>query len=162
MRNFGQIYDSVEDGSAESWARRQTPLGIAFKVFLGILVLSLLGGVIGWIGGWFGEAKRVTSPANVTNQYATVIGDWQALITESQNACSAVRAAHSADDPTFVEDPALAYEARYRSTRADYNRRMQNIFEAGLVGPHGYPRTVPNLSENNWCTVADGLLAVHS
>lgn len=151
------------DDYDEAWFRRQTPLGLGLKILAIIVALGIVFSIIGWFGGWFNEAKRVTSPNNVRNQYATVIGDWQALISEAQNACSAVRAARSDDDPTFVEDPALAYEAKYRSTRNDYNRRQQNIFEAGLVGPRGYPRTVPNFpSDTSWCDIADQLIAIHS
>lgn len=47
----------------------------------------------------------------------------------------------------LVESPAFAYGATYRGIVVDYNRRQKNIFEAGLVGPSGYPKEVPNMAD---------------
>lgn len=156
MRNFGELGDADYEG----WFRQQTPLGLFAKLVGTVMVLSLVFGVLGWIGGWWSEAKRVTGVENVTTQYQVVIDDWESLISEAENACGASKVSVNGDSPTFVEDPALAYEAKFRSTRTDYNRRMQNIFEARLVGPRGYPRTVPALP-TNWCDAADQLSLIH-
>lgn len=156
MKTVGEL----ADGGAEDWFGRQTPLGLLAKVVGIIVALGIVFSLIGWLGGWFSEGQRVTGPANVSAQYGAVIDDWQSLITEAQNACD-VTVKTNSDSPTFVEDPALAYKAQFRNTRTDYNRRMQNIFEAKLVGPRGYPRTVPVLP-TDWCRASQVLQSLHS
>lgn len=53
-----------------------------------------------------------------------------------------------------VEAAKLYYEARdelaaaqYRKIAIDYNRRQANLFEAEKVGPPGYPKQAPTLTQ---------------
>lgn len=122
----------------------------AFFAF--ILIISLIGGCVHYAGSWVHETKRVVSVPNVRAQTTAVLNDWTSMQAAAQNACDAKTAAHEDGDPTLVEDPALAYKAVYRRIEADYNRRMQNFFEAAEAkrlplpdGIHGYPRTAPSL-----------------
>lgn len=110
---------------------------------------------------WWGAAQNVVSPANVTEQHRMVIRDWEGLYSAANNACTIV-ANHSENSPTFVEDPASAYAGTFQRIRADYNRRMDNIFEAGIVGPPGYPREVPASlgADGDWCSVPVALDAL--
>lgn len=145
---------------------RRFILGSLFKLFLAVVLLGLLIGGVGWLAGWWGAAKDVTGPANVANQYYQVRQDWQGMITASQNACGAQQAVKSAGDPVLVEDPTLAYASTYRNIRTDFNRRQNDIFEAGKVGPGGYPKTVKIFPEElktpiEWCSIATKLEAIH-
>lgn len=171
---FSRLDDMLSSrGERMAGQLAERPRRTVLKWFLWILgvviVLSIIGGVISWAGDWGREAKRVTGPANVSNQYAQVIQDWQSMITSAQNACTAVQSASAnPGNPVFVEDPTTAYAATYRNARTDFNRRQQNIFEAKAVGPRGYPRTVDIFPEERkhpigegWCTIADNLEAIH-
>lgn len=135
------------------------PVGFILKGVAALVVLAAVFGVIGWFGGWFGKAADVAGPENVERQYTQVIQDWEALKVAADNACAASNTPREAGDPIMVEDPAFAYAATYRRVVQDYNRRQKNIFEAGLVGPAGYPSEVPNLAEAKepnpqWCKVS--------
>lgn len=144
--------DRVEDRAlraGEAFERR--PLRTGFKWLLGFVALIVVIGVVFGVGkfalGWFGAGAEILGPANVKLQHTTIIGDYEALKQEAANACGAENATERANSPTFLEDPAFAYKAKYRETAADYNRRMNNLFEGGLVGPPGYPKYAPTLEE---------------
>ena len=167
---FDRLSDQL-DRAAEKAAGQLAdhPKRTALKWFLWtvavVAVLGLIGGITNFVGLWGNEAKRVVSPANVTEQYNAVITDWQSLMTSADNACSAQTTAKSNVDPTMVEDPALAYKATYRRIVVDYNSRMTNIFQAAKVGPAGYPRTIPAFAETtspkgDWCVVSAKLSAL--
>lgn len=118
------------------------------------IVLAVVGGIIGFVGDWGGEAKRVASPDNVREQNTAVIENWEGMQAAAVNACNAKDSAQDKNDPTLVEDPALAYKATYRRQRADYNRRMANLYEAQAVrnlplpsNLRSYPKVAPSLEE---------------
>lgn len=129
-----------------------------FWIVVGVvIVISIVFGVIGFIGDWGREGKRIVSPTNVKAQHTAIIEDWETAITSSRNACSVGKPSKEEGDPVLVEDPALAYAATYRRIVVDYNRRQKNLFESKLVGPPGYPREIPRLDngpETDWCEVA--------
>lgn len=131
---------------ANRWADRFTNHPVLWSA-LAIIGVVLFIGVVGWAGGWINAAKEVVSPANVKEQYARVIEDYKAMEVAASNACGAEDSKGSRQGPTFLEDPAFAYKAQYRHITVDYNRRQNNIFEAGVVGPSGYPRNAPTLEE---------------
>lgn len=142
------------DDEADRFEQRPVRTGLKWWVVIVALVTAMVvvAGVAGFALNWLGAATDVVSPTNVKEQYAAVIEDWNALEASAENACGAEDAAHSQQGPTLVEDPALAYKAKYRSIAVDYNRRETNIFEANLVGPSNCgardcPRLAPNLSE---------------
>lgn len=116
------------------------------------VVIAVVGGVIGFVGDWGSEAKRVASPENVREQNTAIIEAWQGMEAAAANACNAKDSAKENGDPTLVEDPALAYKATYRRLRADYNRRMANLYEAQAVrnlplpsNLRSYPKRAPSL-----------------
>lgn len=117
--------------------------------FGALVALFVVIGLISLVGhfalGWFNKAADVAGPENVSTQYAKVIEDWNSLEAEAINACGAEDVASQSGDPTLLEDPAFAYKAQFRRTAVDFNRRQQNIFEAKIVGPSGYPQTAPSL-----------------
>jgi hypothetical protein len=130
----------------ETWGGRFTrhPFGWGFASIIGVVVVVL---ALGWLIGWFNAATEVVSPANVRTQYHAVITDWNAMGVAAENACNASDSGNSEQGPTLLEDPAFAYKAQYRHITVDYNARQNNIFEAEQVGPSGYPRVAPTLSQ---------------
>lgn len=126
---------------------RRTIGKAAALVVAAVLLIVVAFSVLGWVGSWGGEAKRVASPDNVRAQYAVVIGDWQAMEAAAGNACQAKTSNGGSDDPTLVESPDFAYAAQFRKIAADYNAHQADIFKARLVGPKGYPRTAPTLGQ---------------
>jgi hypothetical protein len=117
----------------------------AFATFL-LLAIALL-----WLtgcstaAGYVQKGQEIISADNLEEQHDRVIREWRSLTTAADNACAA-QAQGDRDDaaPTLVESPALAYAATYRTVWAEYNARTENIFEAGFVGPVGYPKNIPN------------------
>lgn len=142
-------YDNDWDRRADEFSRRpaRTTLQYGFVVIAVFAALAIVGGIVSFGLGWFNAGAEIVSPNNVRDQYQHVIEDYEALEASAANACGAKRTASGPDDPVLVENPTLAYEAKYRSIAVDYNRRQLNIFEAKLVGPKGYPRYAPTLRE---------------
>jgi hypothetical protein len=121
-------------------------------VMIAIVVAVIAG--ISWVFGWGNEAGRITGPGNVREQNTAIIDDYEAMDAAAANACEAKTASNGSDDPTLVEDPALAYKATYRRIRVDYNRRMANLYEAQAVrnlplpsNLRSYPRRAPALEQ---------------
>ncbi|HTU15661.1 MAG TPA: hypothetical protein VMF31_10710 [Solirubrobacterales bacterium] len=112
-------------------------IGVFLVVFLGLSAL-------GFGLSWFNTGKDIVSPENVKTQYAAVIEGYESLEATAANACAATGAE---TDNTLLEDPEFAYAAQYRKVAIDYNRRTANVFEAGKVGPPGYPDRAPALAE---------------
>jgi hypothetical protein len=143
--------DEIWEGRMDREADRFTdhPARTTFKwvaVIAGICVaLAIIIGTIGWIGGWFSTAANVAGPGNVTTQYHAVIEDYNALQAAAGNYCQAKDTPQGPNSPSLIEDPAFAYAAQYRHITVDYNERQNNIFEAGVVGPSGYPKQAPSL-----------------
>ena len=140
--------DDRFDREADRWERRPVGTSIRWGVATIVVVVALIlvGGVAHFALGWLGAVADVAGPRNVKAQYAAVIEDWNAMEAAAANACGATDAPASRQGPTFLEDPAFAYKAKYRSITVDYNRRQANIFEAKEVGPGGYPPRAPALS----------------
>lgn len=127
------------------------PARSTFKVGAWVVGAVVVLGAIVVVGnfalGWFSTAAKVAGPENVTEQYHAVIEDWNAMQAAAGNYCSAQNTEQGPNSPSLVEDPAFAYAATYRHITVDYNERQNNIFEAGVVGPGGYPKTAPTLEE---------------
>jgi hypothetical protein len=126
-----------------------------YFIALGIVIsLAIVGGIVSYVGSWGSESKRVASPENVREQNTQIIEDYESLKAAASNACGVSTGAKSSDDPTLVENPALAYEATYRRIEVDYNRRMANLYEAQAVRKlplpsnlRSYPEVAPTLKE---------------
>jgi hypothetical protein len=110
-----------------------------------IVIIGIIGGIGHFALGWFNKAGEVAGPANVSSQYQKVISDWNSMQQAAINACAAKDSSKQSGDPTLLEDPSFAYQAVYRHIVVDYDTRQNDIFEAKLVGPSGYPRTAPSL-----------------
>jgi hypothetical protein len=139
-----RVYDSVTN----------RPGRTALKVVAALVALSLLGGIIGWFGGWWSGVKETTGFDNTRTQAFQLRDDYRSMQATAGNACEAEKQAGESNpnDPQIVGgDPAFQYNATYRRIEADYDRRMDNAFEAGWVRHYPFlrdlPRTAPTLSE---------------
>ena len=134
-----------------------------FIVLAVFIVLAIIFSVIGYANNWGRKAAEVLGPDNVQAQFAVVIENWEALTVTSDNACLVGSGkAGDSNSPLLVESPVLAYAATYRNVRAEYNAAFADIFKAGVVGPPGYPREIPNYEEAigatpDFCTVSASL-----
>lgn len=144
----------------DRWREREerfdrNPLLEGGKWVLGICLVFVVIGVIlipfGWGFAWLSEGARITGPDNSRQQFTTVIGDYKSLKATAGNVCNVANSKGGEGDPSLVEDPAFAYKAKYREIAADYDRRMDNAFEAGIVnkypGLRKYPRQAPTLKQ---------------
>lgn len=114
--------------------------------------------VAGWGLGWFNRGVEIVSVKNVEKQHYQIINDWEALQAAAVNACAATDSETNSKSPTLVESTGLAYEATYRNIAVEYNRRQQNLFEAKIAGPSGYPREAPKTdASTDWCELAESL-----
>lgn len=131
------------------------PKWTAFKWLMGIIavcvVIGIIFGLVSWISSWGSEAARVTGVENTRTQAFALRDDYRSLEATAGNACDAKSSTHSKDDPTLVEKPDFAYRAKYRDIARDYNRRMDNAFEAGWVRHYPFlndlPREAPGLTQ---------------
>lgn len=164
MSRLDDRYQREEDRFADhpGWTSFRWGVAIALVIAGIVLVVSVLGFAI----GWFNTGKDIVGPANVKAQNFQVRQSWNELVTGADNACQASATnTGQQGDPTFLEDPALAYAASYRRTWAEYNRRMDNAFEAKVIrrlGLTAYPRHVPDFREAHgkhpdWCKVSENL-----
>lgn len=146
-----------------TWEEREeeferSPKRTGLKWLLGIIgvfvVVGVVLGILSWTGAWANKAGEVVAPPNVEKQFTRVIDNWEALYASAENACLA-KSSTDENSPTFVESPEAAYAATFRKIVIDYNRRQANIFEAGFVGPPGYPKEVPRSlgTDGDWCNV---------
>jgi hypothetical protein len=99
------------------------------------------------------EAHKNVQLPHVKEETNAILALQEDMRQAAANACNAKDAAGDVDSPTFVEDPAMAYKANYRRLKAEYDRRMENFFEAALsrkvplpYGIHDLPRRAPTLT----------------
>lgn len=151
----------------ESWEERgdryyddleRNPFKTFVKWFFGfvavVIVLGIIFSIVGFASNWWQKGVEIVSPPNVEKQYTRIIDNWEGLYASAENACLAIKESDE-DSPTFVESPEAAYAATFRRIVIDYNRRMANLFEAGIVGPPGYPDEIPRSlgANDDWCEV---------
>jgi hypothetical protein len=125
------------------WRSFFKALGVVVVI---VVVIGAVGGVVGWAAGWFNGAAEVTGFQNTKNQNTAVIGLYKSLEAQAANVCE-VGETEAPEGTIITESPSFAYAAKYRETAAIYNRRQQNLFEAGIVGPPSLPDTAPTLKE---------------
>lgn len=149
---WDKIEREFDQGPRWGWAG----LAISAVVLLGVVTI-----ILGFFLGWFSRGVEIIGPDNVAEQHLQVAEEWQALQAAAANACLAGDPDRDKGAPTLVEDPAMAYAATYRNIAASYNRRMANIFEAGIVAPPGYPDRVSiPTGAVEWCTLSEGMASI--
>lgn len=127
-----------------------TPLGVAWRVLLAIIVLGVLGTVLSFAFGWFNAGVEVISPANVKAQFSHAYEDYESLKATAGNVCGAQQAVVDEPDPSIKSQrrtQLIAYQQTYRRIQADYDAAYDNAFKAKHVGPRDLPHDSPSLDE---------------
>ncbi|QNE48597.1 hypothetical protein F1C58_16180 (plasmid) [Glaciihabitans sp. INWT7] len=156
------------DERADRFEKKPVATGVRWAfIALGLgVVAAIIFGVLGFAGAWTSKSASIVSPANVEKQYGVVIKNWEALTAAADTACQvAAPQPASSDQPLIVESPSLAYASVYRNIWVKYNAAQANVFDAGLVGPPGYPKEIPRYKEASgpspdFCAISDKLAAL--
>lgn len=155
---------------------KRTVGGWFLKGLAVIIVLAIIIGAISWVASWGSETARITGVENTKSQATQVTQLWQDLTAAADNACSAGADGSTSEksdpnNPVLIESPGQAYISLYRRHRAEYNRKMNNFFETGIIRNYpflkDYPRRVPNYPESigqhpNMCGVSTKLAQLHA
>lgn len=135
------------------------PVRTGLKWFFGavaiIILITIVFGVISWVGSWGSEGARIIGVDNTKEQVTRVLELDKSMTATATNICNAKNSKHEEADPSMVEDPAFAYKATYNNQKAEYDRRMQNLFEAAATRKiiqlpatiHHLPRTAPTVRQ---------------
>jgi hypothetical protein len=120
--------------------------GIGILILV-VVVLTALGLLFGWIGG----GASVVSVDNVKAQYQFAYQDLNSLKATAANACGEREALADptlgADEKTARRSQLIAYEQNYERIKAEYDARVQNVFQAKLVKPADVPLMAPTLHD---------------
>jgi hypothetical protein len=144
-------WNSRADRAADDFTNRPFRTGGKWlAILIGLsLTLAIVFGAVNWVSGWGGEAKRVTGVENVREQNTVILDTYEGMEAAACNALQAEQASSAEGDPTLVESPALAYNAKYRDLAREYDRRMNNLFEAQAVRKLPLPSNLRGLPERS-------------
>lgn len=144
-----RIKDYNEE-DVQTWFGNQSIAGLVAKVVGALVALAVLVGVIGFIGGWFSEAAKVISPANVKEQWRFAY-DYDASLEAIATQWCAMKGVENAEtNPDYKSQrisQRLATETLYASVAAEYNGRLADAFRAKIVAPPDVPHTAPLLTD---------------
>ena len=115
-------------------------LGIVLVFAIGIFLVR-----------WALVPTEVYSPENVSKQWAFAYEYSEKLKMGAVQVCiaeKAVAAATTDNEAAQRRSQLMAYEQNYARMWADYNARLKNNFEAGLVAPSDVPDKAPTLEES--------------
>lgn len=144
-----RIGDYTEEG-AQSWFQRQTVAGLVLKITGVVIALMLFFGAIGFVAGWFNEAVKVISPANVKEQWRFAYDYDASLEAIATQWCSLKAVENAETNPDYKAQrisQRLATETRYAAVAAEYDGRLADAFRAKIVAPPDVPHTAPLLTE---------------
>ena len=126
--------------------------GLKWWIWVVILAV-LMGAVVGigaWLFGWFSVPGEIVSPENVKKQWAFAYQYDESLQAAARQVClaeKALNAAESDTEKTQRRSQLLAYETNYTRIEAEYNAKLRNAFEAGLVAPPDVPKRAQTLDD---------------
>lgn len=118
--------------------------------WLWTLVILLLMVIGAWVLGWITMPWQIISPENIRKQWTWGYDQYESLQAVAQQVCTAERAVNAATsdtERTQRQTQLIAYENNYARLAADYDARMRNAFEAGLVRPPDLPARAPTLQD---------------
>jgi hypothetical protein len=119
-------------------------------IVIAVIAMGAVAGIGSWLFGWFSVPGEITSPENVKKQWAFAYQYDESLHAAARQVClteKALNTAESDTEKTQRRSQLLAYETNYTRIEAEYNAKLRNAFEAGLVKPPDVPKTAPSLDE---------------
>ncbi len=121
-------------------------------IFWLIGIVVLIGAVVGtinFVGGWASQPARIYGVENVREQWRFAYEYNESLSAIQDQYCTASRAVADsvdAEERSQRSSQRIAIENNYNRVKAQYDARLRNAFEAGLVAPADVPRRAPELS----------------
>jgi hypothetical protein len=128
--------------------RSLTVFGI--KWYLWLLAAAVVVAAGAFVYNWVVLPLRITGEENVRKQWTWAYTQYEALQATAQQVCSAEKAVNSAasdTERTQRNTQLFAYENNYARLAGEYDARMRNAFEAGLVRPPDLPANAPTLTD---------------
>ena len=119
------------------------------KIFGISFLIIVVAAFFTWLVGWVILPMRITSVNNVEKQWRFAYEYLESLQAAAQQVCTAEKAMNNAtteNERIQRQTQVIALENNYARIAADYDARLRNAFEAGLVAPPDVPRQAPNLS----------------
>lgn len=137
-------YDEEEGGNAPSGS---TLVRWGCGIVGALVLLSAIGGIVGFANDWWQAGVTVISPANVRAQFQAAYDDINSLSAVAQNICT-LQVARDAelkgtDAYTQRESQVLAQEQNYQRIQNHYNAYVSDPFRAKLVRPSDLPAQAP-------------------
>lgn len=139
-----RLWESRADREYDRFTAHPFRRAFAYLVALalvGLVIAAVVAGA-GWVGSWGEEAGRVTGVENTRAQTTAILAAENNMIAAATIACGVETAEKRDGDPTLTEDPLVAYRANYARIKADYDRRMSNLFEAYATAKNPLPGTI--------------------
>lgn len=126
-------------------------VGLFAKVLITAFVVFLLLTAASWVFGWISLVPDKTSRENVERQWGWAYNQITDLEASAQQICATeqVLADESLSDAerTTYRSTLLTYEQNYSRIAGDYNEKVRNAFEAGIIRPYDVPASAPTLTE---------------
>lgn len=147
--------DDIWEGRADraysdlTYKPKRTLAKWAVGIGLVLIFIALIAGIGKFACGWGNEAARIAGPQNTREQFTALYDLYENMQATAGNVCDVKNSEASVNSPVIIEDPEFAYAAQYRRIEAEYNRRMENEFEAEwlLIHPDGLPHRAPSLDD---------------
>lgn len=144
---LGGVYRDLDDEeggslpSVSTWVRWGCGLGAA------VLLLSAVGGILGFANNWFQAGVTVISPENVKAQFQAAYDDINSLSAIAQNICTLTKARDAelkgSEAYTQRESQLLAQEQNFQRVQNHYNAYIHDAFRAKYVRPRDLPDPAP-------------------
>lgn len=129
--------------AAFSWA-----VGWCILFLVGLCLLGTVASALGWFGNWAAQPARIYSVENVREQWRFAYEGIESLEATARQACkfeAALSAATTDAERVQRQTQLLAVETNYDRIASDYNQRLRNALEGGLVRPPDVPERAPDL-----------------
>lgn len=126
-------------------------IGSGAWVIITILVLAIIALLMSWVFGWISLVPDKTSRENVEAQWGWAYGAITDLEAAGEQVCSVEVTLRNEDlsaaERTTYRATLLTYEQNYSRLAGDYNEKVRNAFEAGIIRPNDVPDRAPTLTE---------------
>lgn len=137
----------------EEYVGNHTLGGLLLKIGIGLLVLIVVCGVVGWFLRWGKAASDVVGPENVKAQWQFAYDYDESMRGVANNWCTLrkqeVQAGKTGDRDTMNQRSSqrIAVEQNYERIKSEYDGRLRDAFRAKWVKPGDVPTKAPTLEE---------------